>query len=754
MHIHVHACTHTHTHMHVHAHTHTTHTRIRTHMHTHTDTSVPLPEPRFYTLNRQRTSKKNTNDPTSKLSHNIEVDSRLRTAYSQGKPYSPLEKRNRSISNPEPPENGLFKEQDNKQESKNTEEDTKREKRFSNGFVMSPVSTKGEPTRDAMTQQGNSPPKTNSPLLRRRKAPVYMPKEENSVEDTMKTNRLSAPAISESSNSTNKIGESGSHDPLKAPSSNQTPPNQCEESPQPTNQIAEQSSRPRELSPSDSDASNDTAPLLRPQSSGSSSGGLFSPTSDDFQFIPIGQSQKERRQSSSSEGSHYDSLEKIREVIAARKQDSIHHESLSRSASEGSTKNGGETPLRARIQSTENAPFSPLSMARNEPFERRFSSSSDSSIYDHLSPLSKEPNKRSSRESPPKVIQNIPSSQLLPTPFDSPVRRNASQPALSTPTSARTTPSPCPSLETGLSPLFFDQFGSDFEEDETPINSGDDPKEETAELGGRVDLSGVILRQKKIRSQTDPFAALLGSPVSVSRLRWSQELNPLYDFTKGVKTSQSMVAQDIRLYDVGTAAAKDTSVDSETPPKKTKPPSVIIEESEQSETESEVVSPTELQRSDDFQMVQQMTGNLDPEKFYLTAASCTLPRAKTPHTYEDINLLRQKPIPPPRPRSGEVTEKDKESLKRENSKLDHERKRQDMEEFTAELKSATLASLNVRRLRSWDTKTGEIAPSPRLGKRQLQQRRSRTVGSMDDTEAIKRKQRPTTVKGPDNLKVS
>ncbi len=46
----------------------------------------------------------------------------------------------------------------------------------------------------------------------------------------------------------------------------------------------------------------------------------------------------------------------------------------------------------------------------------------------------------------------------------------------------------------------------------------------------------------------------------------------------------------------------------------------------------------------------------------------------------------------------------------------------------------------------------QIGRSPRIGKRELQQqRRSRTIGSLDDTETVKKKQKP--VRASDELKV-
>ncbi len=64
------------------------------------------------------------------------------------------------------------------------------------------------------------------------------------------------------------------------------------------------------------------------------------------------------------------------------------------------------------------------------------------------------------------------------------------------------------------------------------------------------------------------------------------------------------------------------------------------------------------------------------------------------------------------------------------------------------------ATLNLGQLESGGSgrPLEQTGRSPRIGKRELQQqRRSRTIGSLDDTETIKKKQKP--VRASDELKV-
>lgn len=64
------------------------------------------------------------------------------------------------------------------------------------------------------------------------------------------------------------------------------------------------------------------------------------------------------------------------------------------------------------------------------------------------------------------------------------------------------------------------------------------------------------------------------------------------------------------------------------------------------------------------------------------------------------------------------------------------------------------ATLNLGQLESGGNgrPLEQTGRSPRIGKRELQQqRRSRTIGSLDDTETVKKKQKP--VRASDELKV-
>ena len=256
----------------------------------------------------------------------------------------------------------------------------------------------------------------------------------------------------------------------------------------------------------------------------------------------------------------------------------------------------------------------------------------------------------------------------------------------------------------------------------------------------------MVLRQKKEHPQveSDPFEDLLGTPQAVTRLRWSQELNPLYDYIKGMRITESITSQNtgIKLYSATTMLSPENSKN-ETPKgngslKLKKPPSVILEESE-----SEVGSP---QHGDTVPLIMHSSpmeeGVERQPMIYVPPGSSNLSRPpRRAHLYEEVELTTQRlPLvkseadliqPPPILKKMEGSE-------------------------GMGTRSTTLAALSnpvVRRLQTLDApqeRSGSI--SPRLGKRQLQQRRSRTIGCMDDTEAITRKQKP--IRAADTMKVS
>ena len=455
-------------------------------MHANTRAGTHVESVKFYTLNRR--SAKSACDPTSRVPQNIEVDSRLKGSY-------PSARGARSMSvepTAEMPKlNGVGSIQGKQHArevlSQKLEETTDKEKRHSNGILMSPVSTKGEVTRDSPTHSGTSTPtSTSSPLLVRKVSSSFTPQQPGH-EAT-----VSAPATSatvakvpiaaasqsirkEDSPTERKVEEKVTAKALDSnPNLQQQPSNQIKGPPTAANQILagrqpqESSSRPRDPSSSDSEsmASNDTTPLLRPESSASS--GPFSPTDSEFQFVAGGHSDENQlpvaedhtrewscsTSSSSSEDSHYDRLERIRDEFMRR--DSLESSPLLISKSSP----GDQRPVRSsrEEQGEDQLKYSKLDSPPDSP-----PTSPLSPLYDHLPPLTP-PTKDPEKKIPqlPVTLKSLPHIDLLPSPFDPHAkRRNISQPCLSTPPSARE--SPC--LE---SPVIAEL--SETEEDNTPVN--------------------------------------------------------------------------------------------------------------------------------------------------------------------------------------------------------------------------------------------------------------------------------------------
>lgn len=102
-----------------------------------------------------------------------------------------------------------------------------------------------------------------------------------------------------------------------------------------------------------------------------------------------------------------------------------------------------------------------------------------------------------------------------------------------------------------------------------------------------VEFEGVTLRQKKKQelANEDPFADIL-SPKASCRLRWSQELNPLYDYIKGFK------ADGVKLYDSSPVSKllHSTVANNMEGGATNKPPSVILEDEGEHFEERESVS--------------------------------------------------------------------------------------------------------------------------------------------------------------------
>ena len=300
------------------------------------------------------------------------------------------------------------------------EEAAENEKRHSNGILMGPVSTKGEVTKDSPTQ-----PETGTGISS--SLPVRKTSSTQSEGGEAKTEKK-------------KASDSNLHQPSNEPHSSNW-------------QIGGSSIKHRAPSSSGSEsvASNDTAPLLRPESSASS--GPFSPTDSEFQFIPqceedrslVAQDRVKKRRSlscSSSDESHYDHLDRIRDEFT-RRQSSEHapRSDLERS---GSSSPGEDHFKYSKISSPPGSPLSPL--------------------YDHLPTLTHDSEKRREIKQQPARMRSPPRIDLLTAPFDIRSKRNISQPCLSTPVSARESPS----VETSPSPVIMEH--DETEEDETPIN--------------------------------------------------------------------------------------------------------------------------------------------------------------------------------------------------------------------------------------------------------------------------------------------
>ena len=412
------------------------------------------------------------------MPHNIEVDSRLKGSY-------PSARGSRSVSvEPtagRPKLNGIGSNQGMQHArevlSQKLEETADKEKRRSNGILMSPVSTKGEATRDSPTHSGTvTPTSTSSPLLVRKTSSSLIPQQ------TCQETTTIAPATSATIAKVPIVAAAQSirkeELPTENPNLHQQPSNQIKEASTTANQILagwqpQESSRSRNLSSSGSEsiASNDTTPLLRPESSASS--GPFSPTDSEFQFVPGGHSDESplllaqdlardrscsSSSSASSEDSHYDRLERIRDEF--KRRDSVESSPLLLSKSS----HGDQRPERSSREEKgeDQFKFSKLDSPPDSP-----PTSPLSPLYDHLPPLTpptKDPEKKPD-QLPPVALKSPLHIDLLPSPFEARFkRRNISQPCLSTPASARE--SPC--LEASPSPVIMEL--SETEEDNTPVN--------------------------------------------------------------------------------------------------------------------------------------------------------------------------------------------------------------------------------------------------------------------------------------------
>lgn len=482
-----------------------------------------------------------------------------------------------------------------------------------------------------------------------------------------------------------------------------------------------------------SDSSSDTIPILRPESS-TSSGGPFSPT-DEFQFMagsegePLIQKAKEGgRKLTKDKKSASSSLKKDKQPSSSVSPEELYdklepYEQLSVSESES----GSSRTTPAPVTPTPSNPGLTLTVAK----DNGSCWSDESGEYDHLPPA---------LDSLPEKGQ-IHLDQLLGV---SAYRRITSQPALSTPASARESPidrSPSHVIqeETSEEEDEDDELGDSFELGKSPTNL-----EAEEGVKGQTEGSGSeVVFRKRNRHHLDPFADILGSAHAAARLRWSQELNPLYDYIKGYKISES-----VKLYDSPSKLLKSTNA-SDLHRKsadggelgggggRVSAPSIIVEEESEPSSREQTCSPSESQGEGE--------GDDDEEKCELEIPheTSTLPRARRPHLYEEISFA-DRGAEEERPASEMgMVEKLKLASKKNKSLYEKEAQKGALAHLIG--RSDTSPTQHRKRME-------KAGVSPRIGKRELlqHQRRSRTINSLDDSATEKRKQR--SMRAGDSLK--
>lgn len=306
-----------------------------------------------------------------------------------------------------------------------------------------------------------------------------------------------------------------------------------------------------------------------------------------------------------------------------------------------------------------------------------------SSDYDHLFPGNKQNHKPAVRRKTSRDKDST--DQKVPT---FPLRRNESLPpmALHSPIISR-------------KPTTDNDSISDSEMDE-PVSP----------LPGErgVNEEGVVMRKKSndsVSDGTDPFADLLLAPPNKSRLRWSQELNPIYDYVKGVKISPKIGYDSLATTPENTIQEEDVSFSIE---------------------DSSSICSSDRGSSSDTQFDGGMV-LLIPQ-----SAPNTLQRSKrVPHNYDEVvfgNPNRQQ-------------DEDDNDLSTDGGRgrsssggsrpMSEHFNNQRMEEINIRDKTKTHRSSPVRRLKSTDS---PFSVTPQLNKRMLH-RRSKTVRASDDSNA-------------------
>ena len=312
------------------------------------------------------------------------------------------------------------------------------------------------------------------------------------------------------------------------------------------------------------------------------------------------------------------------------------------------------------------------------------SSLSESGEYDHLFPskkghsnaIRKKKNDQQKKEQDQKGEEKI----------RSPIRRNESLPPM-----------------TFHSPLL--------EKRPTTVDDKSDESDtEDESLSPLPPHEGIVFRVKK-ENGNDPFADLLLAPPSKSHLRWSQELNPIYDYTRGMKVSPAIAYEASSIL-----AKKDQAIPEE-------------------ETSSSFGDSVSIGSSTDL---RSSTGSAFDNLVYIPQSGFdTAPRpTKRAHNYEEVVIGEEDGE---RPRTNSKTNRPLSDCKTFETVVLSGRDIDD--------KSATLSS-PIRRLKS--AENPQFAISPRLNKRVIT-RRSKTVRSVDDFNAPQGRQHAQKV--ADTLKV-
>lgn len=309
----------------------------------------------------------------------------------------------------------------------------------------------------------------------------------------------------------------------------------------------------------------------------------------------------------------------------------------------------------------------------------------DSGEYDHLFP-NKKPHKNAIRRKKNSKDELGEEEEVV----KSPIRRNESLPPMNF-----------------HSPLLEKPAVEVTPSDEGELSMSDDEAPSPLPSHG-----GVVLRRKKEEGDSDPFVDLLAAPPSRSHLRWSQELNPIYDYIRGIKVSPT-VGYDLM----------------------TKPEEVIHEEDIQQDEETVSIGSSSGRRS-------SSESGFEPLVYIPQSAPNTLQRMhRRPHNYEEVVIGGVQSQDDDRPR---LNSKGSRPHSEHYNISDETLGQRDLDVD----KSATLVS-QVRKLKS--SESTQFAISPRLNKRVIH-RRSKTVKCSDDFKAPHGVQRAQRV--GDTMKVS